>query len=295
MNSSDGGPAQPAGGVSRAQRSLPHAADAGEHRRRTWSWPPATSSRGSPTTASSTTTSCAASSARTCTPTPISSESSSGTSPSTCSPGSSGSPTTTTGSSMSRSVHLRSPIASTAAVVAIFYVSWRLIRGLGLPGGPGAILLTVFGSPLFYYAIFQPGLKHAFDALLVSVLALLLLQLDDSTADHARGRSHRPRAGAADLRPLREHRVARRRDLHLLPPASRSPRRTWRLSRRRSERPRSSRSRSSWGFRTAFLPSEHSRRGAGRRGRSRSVTSRSGCRGPDVQPVAATSGVDDVS
>jgi hypothetical protein len=67
-------------------------------------------------------------------------------------------------------------IASTAAVVAIFYVSWRLLRGLGLPGGPGAILLTIFGSPLFYYSIFQPGLKHAFDALLVSVLALLLLQ-----------------------------------------------------------------------------------------------------------------------
>ena len=66
-------------------------------------------------------------------------------------------------------------VASTAAVIAIFYVSWRLIRELGLPGGPGAILLTVFGSPLFYYAIFQPGLKHAFDTLLVSVLALLLL------------------------------------------------------------------------------------------------------------------------
>ena len=48
-------------------------------------------------------------------------------------------------------------VASTAAVVAIFYVSWRLIRELGLPGGPGAILLTVFGSPLFYYGIFQTG------------------------------------------------------------------------------------------------------------------------------------------
>ena len=51
----------------------------------------------------------------------------------------------------------RVAVASTAAVVAIFYVSWRLIRELGLPGGPGATLLTVFGSPLFYYAIFQPG------------------------------------------------------------------------------------------------------------------------------------------
>ncbi len=68
-------------------------------------------------------------------------------------------------------------IASVAAVVVLFYVSWRLIRKLGLPGGPGAILLTVLGSPLFYYAIFQTGLKHAFDTLLVSVLALLLLHL----------------------------------------------------------------------------------------------------------------------
>jgi hypothetical protein len=69
-------------------------------------------------------------------------------------------------------------VASTAAIVAIFYVSWRLLRELGLPGAPGAILLTVLGSPLFYYAIFQPGLKHAFDALLATVLALLLLRAD---------------------------------------------------------------------------------------------------------------------
>lgn len=67
-------------------------------------------------------------------------------------------------------------VASTAAVLGVFYVSWRLLRDLGLPGGPGAILLTVFGSPLFYYAIFQPGLKHAFDALLASLMALLLLR-----------------------------------------------------------------------------------------------------------------------
>jgi len=67
-------------------------------------------------------------------------------------------------------------IASTAAVLALFYVSWRLIRELGLPGGPGAILLTIFGSPLFYYSIFQSGYKHAFDALLVATLALFLLR-----------------------------------------------------------------------------------------------------------------------
>lgn len=66
--------------------------------------------------------------------------------------------------------------ASTAAILAIFYVSWLLLRDLELRGSPEAILLAVFGSPLFYYAIFQPGLKHAFDALLATVLALLLLR-----------------------------------------------------------------------------------------------------------------------
>lgn len=67
-------------------------------------------------------------------------------------------------------------IASATAVVIVFYLAWRLLRALGLPGGPGAILLTVFGSPLFYYALFQPGLKHAFDTVLTSSLALLLLR-----------------------------------------------------------------------------------------------------------------------
>ena len=115
-------------------------------------------------------------------------------------------------------------IASTAAIVAIFYVSWRLIRGLGLPGGPGAILLTVFGSPLFYYGIFQPGLKHAFDALLVSVLALLLLQATIRPPTTRGAVAHRSGARAADLRPLREHRAPGRGALRLLPPPVASPR-----------------------------------------------------------------------
>jgi hypothetical protein len=68
-------------------------------------------------------------------------------------------------------------VASTAAVLVLFYVAWRLIRSLGLAGGPGAILLTILGSPLFYYSIFQTGLKHAFDTLLVTLLAVLLLHL----------------------------------------------------------------------------------------------------------------------
>jgi hypothetical protein len=67
-------------------------------------------------------------------------------------------------------------IAANVAVLIMFYLSWRLIKGLGLRGGPGAILLTIFGSPLFYYAIFQPGYKHVVDALLITLFAFLLLQ-----------------------------------------------------------------------------------------------------------------------
>ncbi len=100
-------------------------------------------------------------------------------------------------------------VASTAAVVVVMYVSWHLIRNLGLPGGPGAILLTVLGTPLFYYAIFQPGLKHAFDTLLVSVLALLLLHLSEHPFGDPSGRGARPRRRAVDLGPVREHRPAR--------------------------------------------------------------------------------------
>ncbi len=69
-------------------------------------------------------------------------------------------------------------IAANVAVAVIFYLSWRLVRGVGLPGGPGATLLTVLGTPLFYYAVFQPAYKHAVDALLISLFALLLLEAD---------------------------------------------------------------------------------------------------------------------
>ena len=63
-------------------------------------------------------------------------------------------------------------------MIVIFYLSWRLIRGVGLRGGPGAILLTILGTPLFYYAVFQPAYKHAVDTLLITGFALLLLKAD---------------------------------------------------------------------------------------------------------------------
>lgn len=72
-------------------------------------------------------------------------------------------------------------IASNVAVLVIFYLCWTLIRELGLPGGPGAILLTVFGTPLFYYAIFQPSYKQVADTLAITLLALLLLRATTAT------------------------------------------------------------------------------------------------------------------
>jgi hypothetical protein len=67
-------------------------------------------------------------------------------------------------------------VAANAAVVGVFYVLWRLLSELSLDGAPGALLLTVFGTPLFYYAIYQPSYNHAADALFASLLALLLLK-----------------------------------------------------------------------------------------------------------------------
>jgi hypothetical protein len=67
-------------------------------------------------------------------------------------------------------------VAANAAVVGVFYVLWRLLSELDLGGAPGAILLTVFGTPLFYYAIYQPSYSHAADALFTSLLTLLLLK-----------------------------------------------------------------------------------------------------------------------
>lgn len=71
-------------------------------------------------------------------------------------------------------------IAANVAVMAIFYISWRLLRELRLPAAPEFILLAVFGTPLFYYAIFQPSYKHAVDTMLISLLALLLLRVAEA-------------------------------------------------------------------------------------------------------------------
>lgn len=71
-------------------------------------------------------------------------------------------------------------IAAHAAVLVIFYLSWRLLREFQLPARPEVILLTVFGTPLFYYAVFQPSYKHAVDTLAICLMFFLLLRAAES-------------------------------------------------------------------------------------------------------------------
>lgn len=67
-------------------------------------------------------------------------------------------------------------VATTVALLLITYLAWLLLRDLNLPVGPGLIALVVLGTPLFYYAVFQPTYKHAIDTLYVMVVVTLLLR-----------------------------------------------------------------------------------------------------------------------
>jgi len=67
-------------------------------------------------------------------------------------------------------------VASAAAVILTLYLGWRILRELDLPNGPAVLVITLFGSPLFYYAVFQPSYKHAVDALFSTLFAFLLLR-----------------------------------------------------------------------------------------------------------------------
>ena len=66
-------------------------------------------------------------------------------------------------------------------MVLTLYLGWRILRELDLPNGPAVLLITLFGSPLFYYAVFQPWYKHAVDVLFATLFAFLLLR----TTEHA--------------------------------------------------------------------------------------------------------------
>src|SRR5438552_13213162 len=45
--------------------------------------------------------------------------------------------------------------AAQVALVVTLYFGWRILRDLDLPAGPAVLFLTVFGSPLFFYVVFD--------------------------------------------------------------------------------------------------------------------------------------------
>jgi len=73
-------------------------------------------------------------------------------------------------------------IASTVALVVTLYLGWRILNALELPAGPAVLLLALFGTPLFYYTVFQPAYKHAVDALFLTLMAFLLQQATERSS-----------------------------------------------------------------------------------------------------------------
>jgi hypothetical protein len=78
-------------------------------------------------------------------------------------------------------------LASNAAVVAALYFGWLILRELDLPRGPAVLLLTLFGTPLWFYGALTTSYKHAADALYATVAFWLVLR---SIRAGARGRDY---------------------------------------------------------------------------------------------------------
>jgi hypothetical protein len=68
-------------------------------------------------------------------------------------------------------------LAAQVALVVTLYFGWRLLRDLDLPAGPALLFLTVFGSPLFFYVVFDPAMKHGVDTMVTTVAVYLLLRV----------------------------------------------------------------------------------------------------------------------
>ena len=73
--------------------------------------------------------------------------------------------------------------ATQAAFVLTIYLGWRLLRQLELPAGPAVLFLTAFGSPLFYYVVFDPAMKHAVDTLVMTAAVYALLRIFEEGTD----------------------------------------------------------------------------------------------------------------
>lgn len=67
--------------------------------------------------------------------------------------------------------------ATQVAFVLTLYLGWRMLRDLDLPAGPAILFLTAFGSPLFFYVVFDPAMKHAVDTLVMTAAVYVLLRL----------------------------------------------------------------------------------------------------------------------
>ena len=67
-------------------------------------------------------------------------------------------------------------VASNTAVLVTLYIGWRILRELDLPRGPAVLLLTVFGTPLWFYAVMRPSYKHAADTLYATAAIFFVLR-----------------------------------------------------------------------------------------------------------------------
>jgi len=76
-------------------------------------------------------------------------------------------------------------VATNAAFVLTLYLGWRILRELELPRGPGVLFLTAFGTPLFFYVVFDPAAKHAVDTLVLTAATYAFLRCDSPNATRA--------------------------------------------------------------------------------------------------------------
>src|SRR5579872_3316856 len=67
-------------------------------------------------------------------------------------------------------------VAANAAVLLAVYLGWRILQELDLPRGPAVLMLAVFGTPLWFYAVANPSYKHAADALYSTAAFWFLLR-----------------------------------------------------------------------------------------------------------------------
>jgi hypothetical protein len=76
-------------------------------------------------------------------------------------------------------------VAAQVGFVVTLWLGWRILRELELPAGPAILFLTTFGSPLFFYVVFDPAMKHGIDALVMTaaVYVLLLILTRAATPD----------------------------------------------------------------------------------------------------------------